>query len=238
MSPSSSLPDPADLAALSNLDEPVRRRLYEHIAELERPVGRDEAAAAARISRTLAAYHLDRLAEHGLLTVSYERLGERRGRGGGRPAKLYSPAARELSVSVPPRDYLLAGRLLVTAAERDADGSVREALTDAAHTVGAEAGAARSRGRSASASSGRAVIAALRERGYEPVKDGDGAIRLRNCPFHELARQNRGVVCAMNLALVNGLLAGLETDAFSSSLEFEPGRCCAVLRPRERPSGA
>jgi predicted ArsR family transcriptional regulator len=76
------------------------------------------------------------------------------------------------------------------------------------------------------------VVAALRERGYEPSEDDDGVIRLRNCPFHELAQQNRGVVCAMNLSLLEGLLAGLDANDFSPSLEIEPGRCCVVLHPR------
>jgi predicted ArsR family transcriptional regulator len=221
-----------DLAALSNLDDPVRRRLYEYVASHDRPVGRDEAAGAARISRTLAAYHLDKLAEHELLAVSYERLGKRRGQGGGRPAKLYSPAARELTVSIPPRDYLLAGRLLVAAAERDANGSTREALAEAAHALGSEVGTARKKRRAASGPARRrAVVAALRTRGYEPYEDSDGVIRLRNCPFHELAQQNREVVCTMNFSLLEGLLAGLDTNDFSPSLEIEPGRCCVVLRP-------
>ena len=222
-----------DLAALSELDDPVRRRLYEYVASQDRPVGRDEAAAAARIGRTLAAYHLDKLAGHELLTVSYERLGKRRGQGGGRPAKLYARSPRELTVSVPPRDYLLAGRLLVAAAERDANGSTREALAEAARALGAEAGAAaRKKGRAASVPTRRrAVVAALRQRGYEPHEDGNGVILLRNCPFHQLAQQNRGVVCTMNLSLLEGLLAGLDTNDFSPSLEIEPDRCCVVLRP-------
>ena len=79
-------------------------------------------------------------------------------------------------------------------------------------------------------------MAALRERGYEPHEDDQGVIRLRNCPFHELAQQNRGIVCTMNLSLLEGLLAGLETNDFSPSLEIEPGRCCVVLRPRRKAS--
>jgi predicted ArsR family transcriptional regulator len=222
-----------DLAALSNLDDPVRRGLYEYVASHDRPVGRDEAAAAAHIGRTLAAYHLDKLAERELLTVSYERLGKRRGQGGGRPAKLYSRAPRELTVSVPPRDYLLAGRLLVAAAEGDTNGSTREALATAARAVGAEAGTARKKGRAGSVPARRgAVVAALRERGYEPHEDDNGVIRLRNCPFHELAQQNRAVVCTMNLSLLEGLLAGLDANEFSPSLEIEASRCCVVLRPR------
>ena len=226
-----------DLAALSNLDDPVRRRLYEYVASQDRPVGRDEAAGAARIGRTLAAYHLDKLAEHELLSVSYERLGKRRGQGGGRPAKLYSRPAREITVSVPPRDYLLAGRLLVAAAERDANGSTRKALADAARALGAEAGTARTKGRAASVPARRrAVVAALRERGYEPHEDDQGVIWLRNCPFHELAQQNRGIVCTMNLSLLEGLLAGLATNDYSPSLEIEPGRCCVVVRPQHKAS--
>jgi predicted ArsR family transcriptional regulator len=166
--------------------------------------------------------------------LARRRVGKRRGQGGGRPAKLYSRAPRELTVSVPPRDYLLSGRLLVAAAERDVNGSTREALAEAARPLGAEAGAAaRKKGRAGSVPARRrALVAALRERGYEPDEEDNGVIRLRNCPFHELAQQNRGVVCTMNLSLLEGLLAGLDTNDFSPSLEIEPGRCCVVLRPR------
>jgi predicted ArsR family transcriptional regulator len=41
------------------------------------------------VSRNLAAFHLDRMASTGLLTVEYRRLTGRSGRGAGRPAKLY-----------------------------------------------------------------------------------------------------------------------------------------------------
>jgi hypothetical protein len=57
-------------------------------------------------------------------------------------------------------------------------------------------------------------------------------IERMDVPFHELAQQNRGVVCAMNLSLLEGLLAGLDTNDFSPSLEIEPGRFCVVLCPR------
>ena len=57
------------LAALSGLDDPVRRRLYEAVAGRDEPVGRDEAAAATGIGRALAAYHLDKLVGLGLLTL-------------------------------------------------------------------------------------------------------------------------------------------------------------------------
>ena len=83
-----------ELAAVALLAEPVRRRLYEHVRDRHTPVGRDEAAEAVGISRKLAAFHLDRLADVGLLAVDYRRLSGRVGPGAGRPAKLYSVSPR------------------------------------------------------------------------------------------------------------------------------------------------
>ena len=106
-------PGGPDLASLSSLDDPVRRRLYEVVTRQAGPVGRDEAASAAGIGRALAVYHLDKLVESGLLTASYQRPAGRSGPGAGRPAKLYARSDREFAVTVPPREYELAARLLV-----------------------------------------------------------------------------------------------------------------------------
>ena len=89
---------PGDLAALnglSHLDDPLRRQLYEYVTECDGPVSREQAAAAASIGRTLAAYHLDKLADAGLLTISYQRPAGRGGPGAGRPAKLYTRPRRK-----------------------------------------------------------------------------------------------------------------------------------------------
>ena len=171
---------PGDLAALnglSHLDDPLRRQLYEYVTESDGPVSREQAAAAASIGRTLAAYHLDKLAEAGLLTVSYQRPAGRGGPGAGRPAKLYTRAAQEISVSVPPRDYELLARLLVASVEQDASGAVQQAVNSAAHEAGRRAGA----------ETGGSVVGALRNCGYLPHADDDGRINLRNCPFHLVA---------------------------------------------------
>src|SRR5215472_9171327 len=101
-----STPQMPDLESLSCLDDQVRRRLYAVVSKAE-PVGRDDAARAAGIGRALAAYHLDKLVEAGLLTATYQRLGGRTGPGAGRPAKLYARSDREFAVSVPPPEYEL-----------------------------------------------------------------------------------------------------------------------------------
>jgi predicted ArsR family transcriptional regulator len=217
------------LAALSSLDDPVRRRLYEFVSGRAEPVGRDEAAAAAGIGRPLAAYHLDKLVGLGLLTASYQRPPGRGGPGAGRPAKVYARSGREFAVTVPPREYELAARLLAVAVESDRSGASRATLHDAAQQFGADLGK-----RSAPAGPGRegkrlATEAALREHGFEPWQDEDGTVRLRNCPFHQLAARHREVVCGMNLALIEGLVAGLGASELHPALDPRPGCCCVVI---------
>jgi predicted ArsR family transcriptional regulator len=210
------------LEALSALGDATRRRLYDHVSRQPRPVSRDEAAAAAGIGRTLAAYHLDRLAADGLLTTAFERRSGRTGPGAGRPAKLYARAEREIVVSVPPRDYHLAARLLADAAAADTAGHTRRALSAAADRLGHEIA------RETAAATELEPL--LRERGYEPFHDEQGVIRMRNCPFHAVAQRHPEIVCEMNLALLRGLVAGLDAPGLAATLEPGPARCCIAIR--------
>jgi predicted ArsR family transcriptional regulator len=216
------------LAALSGLDDPVRARLYEFVTRQAEPVGRDEAAAAAGIGRPLAAYHLDKLVELGLLTASYQRPPGRGGPGAGRPAKLYIRSGNEFAVTVPPREYELAARLLVQAVESDSSDASRGALYDAAQQFGADIGR-RSRASCARGGTRRDIGNVLRAHGFEPWQDDDGIVRLRNCPFHRLAASHPRLVCGMNLALIEGLVAGLGTGGMYPALDPRPGRCCVVI---------
>jgi predicted ArsR family transcriptional regulator len=211
-----------DLASLSSLDDPVRRRLYEVVRERTEPVGRDEAATSAGVGRALAVYHLDKLVEAGLLTASYQRPPGRGGPGAGRPAKLYTRSDREFAVTVPPREYELAARLLVQAVESDSSGRIRAALLDAARRLGAELGS-----RFAGGDAG--LEEALAEHGYEPRRGHDDVIRLRNCPFHQLAERHRDVTCGMNLGLIQGIVAGLGADGLRPVLDPRPGHCCVAI---------
>lgn len=86
------------LDALASLAAPVRLALYRCVAGRGQGLGRDEAAATVGISRKLAACHLDKLAEAGLLEVRFERRSGRSGPGAGRSAKLYRRSARPLDV--------------------------------------------------------------------------------------------------------------------------------------------
>jgi predicted ArsR family transcriptional regulator len=166
--------DPLEaVGPLSALADATRRDAYAYVSAQDHPVGRDEVATRLGIGRTLAAYHLDRLAKAGLLSVAYARRSGRTGPGAGRPAKLYERTDRELDVSLPPRDYGLAAHLLAHAAALDVHGGTRRALRDTADSVGREI--------AASAESSSDLQRLLRERGYEPYDDG-GVARLRHEP--------------------------------------------------------
>ncbi|MER6997688.1 helix-turn-helix domain-containing protein [Streptomyces sp. NPDC000410] len=222
-----------DIDAIAVLQDPVRRRLYEYVAAQGREVSRNEAAEAAGVARTLAAHHLDKLTEAGLLESGSRRLTGRSGPGAGRPAKVYTRARTERSVSLPARDYRTAAELLAEAAEQ----------------AGLDAGlcaAARRRGealRGSAAPCGGLDEAAkmLAARGYEPhLEDADNTegaegttgdaarvVRMRNCPFHAVAERFPPLVCGMNLALLEGLLG---TDGpVRARMDARPGECCVVV---------
>ena len=233
-----------EIAGVAVLEEPVRRALYLYVAGRGVPVGRDEAAKSARVSRALAGFHLDRLAAEGLLEVSFRRLSGRQGPGAGRPAKLYRRSDRELAVSVPPRRYELAARIFAAVLARAGPGVAAELHADA-RRVGRGLGAGvrdegRRPGRRAAAgrASGARLLArleaALTDEGFEPARDDDGTIRLRNCPFHMLANQQRELVCGMNLALIEGVLSGARVRGLKAVLDPQPGMCCVAVKQSKK----
>ncbi|MER6562251.1 helix-turn-helix domain-containing protein [Streptomyces sp. NPDC001027] len=212
----------ADVSAIAALDEPTRRRLYDHVVRQPGPVGRDEAAAALGLARQTAAFHLDRLADESLLDVVYERRSGRAGPGAGRPAKLYRRSAKQIAVSLPDRRYELAGRLLAQAVEESAATGepVQQALQRKAEELGTHLGEP----------DGAALFDVLERYGFEPDRE-EGAIVLGNCPFHALARDHTQTVCGMNLHLLCGVLRGLGERGYEARLAPSPGRCCVRLDP-------
>ncbi|MFF8729490.1 helix-turn-helix transcriptional regulator [Streptomyces sp. NPDC015171] len=218
-----------DIDAIAALQDPVRRRLYEYVVAQGREVGRNEAAEAAGVARTLAAHHLDRLTEAGLLDSGSRRLTGRSGPGAGRPAKVYTRARTERSVSLPARDYRTAAELLAEAAE--------QAGLDAGLCAAARRRGEALRGGAAPCAGLDEAMALLADRGYEPrIEDGDDAgaataaapvVRMRNCPFHAVAERFPPLVCAMNLALLEGFLG---TDGpLRARMDARPGECCVIV---------
>jgi predicted ArsR family transcriptional regulator len=225
-----------DAEALGALEDDLRRELYLHVRGAGRPVTREEAAAATSISRKLAAFHLDKLVDRKLLTFTYSRPPGRGGRGAGRPAKLYEPSDRQFDVSIPERRYDLLGTVLLRALRsKDQREPGDEAARRAARDTGLEIGRAERRHRGIGPPGPERTLKVatdvLEERGYEPYRDDRGCVRLRNCPFHALAEEDRDLVCHMNERLIDGVVRGLGNDSVRVVFDPVPGECCVRMEP-------
>ena len=135
-------------------------------------------------------------------------------------------------MSLPDRRYDFAAELFARALERGASDA--DALTAVARDAGGALARRQRRGRAGK----KRALSVLAQSGYEPVVDGDGTIRLRNCPFHALASTHRDLTCGMNLALAEGMLEGLGADGLNAELDPRPGWCCVVLRDDDQTAPA
>jgi predicted ArsR family transcriptional regulator len=217
------------IASVGALAEPARWALYRFVASAAEPISREQAASALEMPLHSAKFHLDRLVDEGLLEVEYRRLTGRTGPGAGRPAKLYRRAAREVAISLPGRRYDLAGDLLAATVDRSmkAGTPVGDAVRQVAHAAGVRlaAGVPNEEGADDAV---HLVVDVLAGLAYEPRVLED-RICLANCPFDRLAAEHTELVCGMNLALVEGVLEGLEVASMQPRLEPEPGLCCVKI---------
>jgi predicted ArsR family transcriptional regulator len=216
------------IAGIAVLDDPVRRSLYLFVARQADAVSRDAAAEATGASRENTAFHLDKLVEAGLLEASYRRLGGRTGPGAGRPSKVYRRSDQKLHVTLPARRFELATEVLAQALENPRAKNASAAIAAAAHRAGAALAAVRAR--AGRGSSLRRVTQLLDAQGYEPTEAPRGVVRMRNCPFHEVAQGHPDVVCGMNLAFMEGIIEGAAADGVNATLDPQPGQCCVTLR--------
>jgi predicted ArsR family transcriptional regulator len=215
------------------LEDPQRRAIYQFVRREHGPVTREEVAVDAGVSRSLAAFHLERLLDAGLVTADYARPPGHGGPGSGRPAKRYRVSDVQISIEIPPRRYALAGRLLAMAIEQGgASGSVRDAALRVAGEEGRRLGRDALPRRRRSHDRRATVDVCLSALGFEPTTDEAGHVVLANCPFHGLVDVAPELVCAMNQSLVSGILAGVDASDLEARLEPADGQCCVVLTPR------
>jgi predicted ArsR family transcriptional regulator len=226
------------IAGVASLAEPQRLALYRFIVNRGDAVSKDEAAAELGVARSVAAFHLDRLVADGLLTTEFRRLTGRQGPGAGRPAKLYRRAERDVSVSLPARQYDLAAALLASAVNEATRTTtpVAQALTRVANERGRALGD-QARKAAGKRPSRRALLDVtlnvLDEQGYEPHITG-GEVVLANCPFHALAEEQRELVCGMNHDLLCGMSAAIGGDLLAPRLAPSEGNCCVRLATSTR----
>lgn len=218
-----------------------RAALLEALRASGRPLSVAEAASAVGIGESTARAHLTLLATAGLVTRTAERRAT-----AGRPALRYAPAA-----SAPPRppstpdhdgghDDLAQLRQFasVLAAHIGATADPITAARTAGQRWSAELAAAEPGGRGADEDTAAALVDLMGRLGFEPEARTRGEIWLHRCPFEEVARQHRAVVCGVHLGMLEQTVGALGGDADVESLEpfaeDEPLLCIVRLARRRR----
>ena len=217
------------LLRLEVLADPQRRSLYELMIATAAPTTRQQLAEDAGIGPSLVGFHLEKLIEAGLVRAAGAvSTGSR-----GRPKVTYVAAAGEALMTVPPRRYELASRLLLEAAREVGGAGMLPALSKVARRYGITLASGHGGAGSRRASARRRLSELLVWVGYRPSRRHGGEIVLLNCPFDQLRQVDTELVCTMNLELTRGCIEGLGmTDQFNARLEPDPARCCVVLSER------
>jgi predicted ArsR family transcriptional regulator len=221
-----------NVTGIGVLADPVRRELYRFVCSEAQPVTRDQAAEAVGVARHKAKFHLDRLEAEGLLQADYVRLTGRTGPGAGRPAKRYRRGRSEFAITIPARDYELAGHIMADAISESARTGTP--VLDAVHNAAAAHGVAIA-AISATPSGGDAAldlaVRILTEQGYEP-RQIDRIVIMANCPFHRLAVGHTELVCRLNHSLLSGFVDSVAPELLEARLEPGVNRCCVTLVTR------
>jgi predicted ArsR family transcriptional regulator len=225
----------AGIRPVAALDDALRHRIYLFVRGAGRPVTREDVAGELGISRKLAAFHLDKLLDRGLLRAHYARPPGRSGPGAGRTSKMYEPSVMEVDVSIPERRYDLVGELLVDAIEGESPAEPARAVAtrvayEKGNAIGGRVRATRELGRPGPERTMTAALGVLEDHGFEPFREGE-AVRVRNCPFHALARRAPDLVCEINRSFVEGIVRGLGNTSVEAVIERRPGECCVELEP-------
>ncbi|WP_208035833.1 helix-turn-helix transcriptional regulator [Streptomyces cyanogenus] len=217
---------------MSTRESPRRREVLELLRTAPAPLGVAEAAERMGLHPNSVRFHLDALVADGLV----ERRAEASS-GPGRPRAVYTPRPGMDRGGL--RDYRLLARMLLS---RWAAADPAEARAEAMET-------GRAWGRflvdplppdepPTVERSMTALLALLDDLGFAPRPEGGGGsggpperIRLRHCPFLELAEERSGVVCPLHLGLMQGALARLDAPLTATALEpfAEPDSCVAHL---------
>ncbi|MFE2039290.1 helix-turn-helix transcriptional regulator [Streptomyces scopuliridis] len=216
-------------------ETPRRRALLDALRDVGTPLGVTEIAERVGIHPNTARFHLDALVTQGAVEREREESS-----GPGRPRTVYAP--RRGMDRGGKRGYQLLARILLSqlaSTGPDAEPAAMETgrlwgrhLIEPAppfHQV--------SHGEAVERVSGL-----LAELGFDPAVDGgsgDGAgagetphrIRLRHCPFLELAEEFQEILCPLHLGMLQGALAELRAPVAATRLEpfARPEVCLAHL---------
>ena len=218
---------------------PRRARVLDVLHEADVPLGAADVAARTGVHVNTARFHLDALVAQGAVVRALEEPS-----GAGRPRAVYAPRPGMSRGGT--RSYRLLAQILLSnlsSAGPDTGETARQAgRAWGGFLSGPPAPFQR-------LSAGEAVTrltALLDDLGFDPEPGRpapgqpgsgqpgpDAVIRLRHCPFLELAEEYGDLVCRIHLGLMQGALAELRAPVTAAGLEpfAEPGACLARLEP-------
>ncbi|MFE1432992.1 helix-turn-helix transcriptional regulator [Streptomyces griseoaurantiacus] len=211
---------------------PRRLAVLDAVRDAGAPVGIAEVAERLGVHPNTVRFHLDALVTQGRVERTVEQPS-----GPGRPRTVHT--VRHGMDRGGARHYRLLARMLVSRLASTAPAAEAAAeATEAGRAWGRHLVERFPPGRRPTVRASVArLTAVLDELGFAPRADGEtdgpAAIRLRHCPFLELAEEYRGVVCPLHLGLMQGALAELGAPVEATRLEpfAEPDTCVAHLAP-------
>jgi predicted ArsR family transcriptional regulator len=203
-----------------------------------RPIDAAAAAEAVGLHRNTARVHLDVLVSVGLVTRSFEDRTTR-----GRPRVLYAaarPGAEGAGHLIDDAGYRVLARLL-------ADQLAEVAYTsNEAMRAGRRWAAGLDGSSTAEAATPAEAVAVavqiLDGLGFDPEPDPEDdpvRILLHRCPFSEVARENRSVICGIHLGMLKAtferLNTSLEVAGLDSFVRDDPLLCVVRLATKSAP---
>jgi predicted ArsR family transcriptional regulator len=189
------------------------------------PLGVRELAERMSLHNNTVRKHLDLLVENGFATRLRDETTRR-----GRPRYVYEAVREASPAETQLRSYRLLASVLA-AFLHDADDPQATA-EEAGRRFGARAIDLSGAGPSAAL---ERVVRMLDDIGFQPeLAGGLSEIRLRPCPFHELARDRQDVVCGIHLGLIRGALEqlGAPEEALRLLPFVTPTLCVVEIGPR------
>ena len=220
------------------MDAPPQRprhaQVLDALRDADTPLGVADVATRLGIHANTARFHLDALVADGTAIRTLEPPS-----GPGRPRTVYSPRPGMDRGGI--RSYQLLAQILLSHLSAAGPAAAEAAAQAGRAWGGFLAGPPPPFQHLADEAAVARLTSLLDELGFGPEPEPDAAvpsvIRLRHCPFLELAEGYDQLVCRVHLGLMQGALAELGTPVRATRLEpfAEPGACLAHL---EHPNAA
>jgi predicted ArsR family transcriptional regulator len=200
------------------------------LRESDGPLSVADVAERLGVHPNTARFHLDALVDEGAVERTVEAPS-----GPGRPRTVHRP--RPGMDRGGPRGYRLLARVLLSRLAAAGEDGAEEAVQAGREWGGFLVDRPAPPGRLGRQEAVARLTALLADLDFAPETDTDTPegrerIRLRHCPFLELAEEHGRLVCQVHLGLMQGALAQLRAPVRAERLEpfAEPDACLARLR--------